>query len=83
MDTIPLSDSDQETLTVTDIYADIGKSPDPTGDFADGRDAFSRNLGGVHRLPSFARGKALGGSLTGKLCPHMKNQAHSGVITPD
>ena len=31
------SDADREHLTLADIYADAGKNPDPTGDFAAGR----------------------------------------------
>ena len=43
MDTTPVSptiDTDQEALTLADIYADIGKNPDRTGDFAAGRTHF-------------------------------------------
>ena len=34
--TIPQDDPD-DSLTVADIYASMGKNPDPTGDYAAGR----------------------------------------------
>lgn len=37
MAAIPMSDTNQEPLTLADIYADMGKNPDPTGDFSAGR----------------------------------------------
>lgn len=40
METIRRSETDQETLTLADIYADMGKNPDRTGDFAAGRTHF-------------------------------------------
>ena len=40
MDKISLRDTDQEALTVADIFSDMGKNPDPTGDFAAGRTHF-------------------------------------------
>ena len=40
MAAIPMSDTDQEPLTVADIYADMGNNPDPTGDFSAGRTHF-------------------------------------------
>ena len=40
MAAIPMSDTDQEPLTVADIHADMGKNPDPTGDFSAGRTHF-------------------------------------------
>lgn len=36
METIRWSETDQETLTLADIYADMGKNPDRTGDAAGG-----------------------------------------------
>lgn len=40
MAAVPKSDIDQETLSIADIYTDMGKNPDPTGDFAAGRTHF-------------------------------------------
>ena len=43
MDAAPVIDTDEETLTLADIYADMGKNPDPTGDYAAGRTRFFAN----------------------------------------
>lgn len=43
MDAAPVIDTDEETLTLADIYADMGKNPDPTGDYAAGRTQFFAN----------------------------------------
>jgi hypothetical protein len=32
--------ADEDALTLADIYPDIGKNPDPTGDYAAGRFEF-------------------------------------------
>ena len=37
MDTTPRTDSEQEALTLADVYADLGQNPDRTGDYAAGR----------------------------------------------